>query len=124
LLTIGQLASEFGLTLRALRFYESRGFLTPRREGAARLYQHADRARLALVLEAKALGFTLREIGDLIAAGAAGPGSLQLDRRRCVEQINLLERQKREIESALAKLRQVYSGHYQRQVERGEFDRT
>lgn len=121
-LTIGQLSEEFGLTLRALQFYESRGFLSPLREGAARLYQPADRMRLAFILEAKSLGFTLREIGELIIAGAAKSGSLKLNRRQCVEQINLLERQKREIEAALGKLRQAYSRHYLHQVERGEFD--
>src|SRR3954463_1265808 len=121
-LTIGQLSEEFGLTRRALRFYENRKFLSPLRNGATRVYPPADRVRLIFILEAKSLGFTLREIGELIVAGAAEPGALKLSRRQCVEQINLLEQQKREIEAALGKLRQVYSIHYQRQIERGEFD--
>ena len=112
--TLAQLAREFGLTPRALRFYESRGFIAPRRQGSARLYGQADHDRLTLICRAKALGFTLREIGGLIAerASLADPGPLQLSRRQCTEQINLLERQKRAIDYALTELRRTYSDHY------------
>jgi DNA-binding transcriptional MerR regulator len=116
--TIAQLAGEFGLTLRALRFYESRGFLAPRRAGAARFFSRTDHDRIALILRAKRLGFTLREIASLIAEGARGAdyGSLNLSRQQCTEQINLLERQKREIEAALTELRRVYSMQYMREL--------
>src|SRR5262245_44552528 len=60
--TIGELAKEFGVTLRTLRFYENKRLLSPRREGLARLYSKADRDRLALILKGKKLGFTLSEI--------------------------------------------------------------
>ena len=63
--TIGQLAREFGLTLRTLRFYEDRGLISPAREGSTRLYSHRDRARLSMIVKAKALGFTLSEIKEL-----------------------------------------------------------
>ncbi|MEA2937313.1 MAG: hypothetical protein QOC56_817 [Alphaproteobacteria bacterium] len=120
--TIGELAQEFGLTMRALRFYESRGFLAPRRAGPSRLYGQWDHDRIVLILKAKKLGFTLREIGDLIAtrSGDADPSSLELSRRQCTEQINLLERQKRDIETALAELRRAYSSHYLRALDRDE----
>jgi DNA-binding transcriptional MerR regulator len=118
--TIGQLAREFGVTFRTLRFYESRGFVTPRRQGTTRLYRQADRDRIALVLKAKRLGFTLREINLLLASQQGTPDSLRLSRRQCTDQINLLERQKREIESALAELRREYSSYYRRRLESGE----
>ena len=63
--TIGQLAREFGLTLRTLRFYEDRGLISPTREGSTRLYSQRDRARLATIVRAKALGVhPLRNQGD------------------------------------------------------------
>ena len=65
--TIGDLAREFGVTLRTLRFYEDRGLLSPRREGTARIYDARDRARLSVILKGKQLGFTLTEIRALLA---------------------------------------------------------
>src|SRR5215510_3081503 len=109
-LTIGELARDAGVTLRALRFYQSKGLLTPRRNGAARLFSHDDRERLALILQGKRLGFTLTEIGEMLAARARGcDKTLPIDRRKCVEQINMLERQRRDIDGALAELRQIYT---------------
>src|SRR5438477_12273965 len=67
--SIGELAKEFGITLRALRYYENRGLMAPRREGLTRFYTRADRDRLALILKGKKLGFTLAEIAALVAAG-------------------------------------------------------
>jgi len=60
--TIAELAREFGVTLRALRFYESKGFVTPRRDKKIRLYSQSDRARIAAIVAGKKLGFTLAEI--------------------------------------------------------------
>jgi DNA-binding transcriptional MerR regulator len=65
--TIGDLAREFGVTLRTLRFYEDRGLLSPRREGLARIYDAQDRSRLAVILKGKRLGFTLTEIRAMVA---------------------------------------------------------
>ena len=59
---ISELCTEFGITLRALRFYEDKGLLAPRRVGGARVYTRRDRARLALILRAKAIGSPLSEI--------------------------------------------------------------
>ncbi|WP_341991723.1 MerR family DNA-binding transcriptional regulator [Azorhizobium sp. AG788] len=104
--TIGDLAREFGVTLRALRFYEDKGLLSPRREGLARLYSPADRDRLTVILKGKRLGFTLAEIRSLVAAheGQAGR-DLALTRDRCLTQLTQLERQRTEIEAAIAELR-------------------
>jgi DNA-binding transcriptional MerR regulator len=117
---IGELAAEFRITQRTLRFYEARGLLSPQRNGAERRYNEDDRGRIALILRAKRLGFTLREIAALMAAQDCNSGALLLSRRACTEQINLLERQKREIEAALTELRQVYSNHYVRALKHGE----
>jgi len=112
-LTIRDLAEQAGVTLRALRFYQSKGLLSPAREGHARVYRAADRERLALILQGKRLGFTLSEIHEMLAARARGcDKTLPISREKCVEQINLLERQRREMELALAELRQIYTGMY------------
>ncbi len=112
--TISQMAIEFGITPRALRFYENKGLLSPGRSGPVRLYGRQDRDRLALILKAKTLGFTLTEIRRMIAADGTEPGALGMSRRQCVEQIRLLEARKREIEAALAELRRTYSSSYVR----------
>jgi DNA-binding transcriptional MerR regulator len=109
-MTIGEVARDFGMTLRALRFYESKRLITPLRHGAKRLYRRSDRKRLIHILTGRRLGFTLAEIGDLV--GRASGTDLHLTREQCVEQINLLERQKRGLEVALAELRQIYSSYY------------
>jgi DNA-binding transcriptional MerR regulator len=107
LMTIGEVAHEFGMTLRALRFYESKRLVAPQRLGAIRLYRRNDRERIALIVTGRRLGFTLAEIRDLVDR-TPGKG-LHLTREKCVEQINLLERQKRGIELAIGELRQIYS---------------
>lgn len=107
--TIGDLAREFGVTLRALRFYEDKGLISPRREGLARLYSAGDRERLGVILKGKRLGFTLTEIRGLIAAheGNAGGRGLGLTRERCMSQLSQLERQRAEIDAAIAELRET-----------------
>ena len=109
--TIGELSQEFDLTLRALRFYEDKGLIAPQRRGVTRLYSPQDRERIALIVKGKKLGFTLSEIRDLVAAeeGRSDASSLNLSGEKCLEQINLLEKQKNQIETALIELRRVYS---------------
>jgi len=114
-LTIGELARESGVTLRALRFYQSKGLLAPQRNGSARVFSRADRDRLVLILQGKRLGFTLTEIREMLTARARGcTNALPINRRKCVEQINLLERQRRDIEQALTELRQIYTEMFTR----------
>lgn len=116
--TIGDLAREFGTTLRALRFYEDKGLIAPRRDGMTRLYSATDRERLKVILKGKQLGFTLAEIRALVAAHtgsaadheAAAQGSSQglaLTRDRCLKQLAQLERQRGEIDSAIAELKSI-----------------
>ena len=61
-----QLAGEFGITPRALRFYETKGLITPRRVGSRRVYDYRDRARLELILRGKRLGFSITEISEIL----------------------------------------------------------
>jgi len=112
-MTVGELAHAAGVTLRALRFYQSKGLLSPIRDGHGRVYGPADRARLMLILQGKRLGFTLHEIREILAERDRGSTKmLPISRKKCVEQINLLERQRRDIELALQELRQIYTGMY------------
>jgi len=112
--TIGELSREFGVTQRALRFYESKALLAPRRNAQSRIYSVQDRARLALILQGRRLGFTLGEIQEFINVNEVQQenGSLNLSMQKCIEQISLLERQKREIEAALIELRRIYLSLY------------
>jgi len=106
--TIGDLAREFGVTLRTLRFYEDRGLLSPRREGLARIYDAQDRSRLAVILKGKRLGFTLTEIRAMVAEERQADqpaANLKLSLSQIEDQIAHLEQQKIEIEEALVELR-------------------
>jgi DNA-binding transcriptional MerR regulator len=112
--TISDLARDFGVTLRTLRFYESRGLLSPARSGMTRIYSGRDRARLALILKGKQLGFTLVEIRAMLAneegkeakgrEPSASVGGLQLTRAQIAEQLELLRSQRTEIEGAITEL--------------------
>jgi DNA-binding transcriptional MerR regulator len=113
-LTVREMAIEFGTTPRALRFYESKGLLSPRRQGTARIYGARERERLTVVLKAKRLGFTLGEIRQMLGPAQGEAGGLQISRTQCFDQIKLLEQRKREIELALAELRRTYSSFYAR----------
>lgn len=63
--SIGELAKEFDITTRSIRFYEDEGLLSPRRQGQQRIYTNKDRVRLKLILRGKRLGFSLAETGRL-----------------------------------------------------------
>jgi len=108
--TIGELAGEFGLTLRTLRFYEDRGLLSPKRRGLERIYGRRDRARLKLILLGKKIGFSLAEIKEMLDLYDLRDGQVTqlrtaLDKFR--RQAELLEQQKRDIETALDELRRT-----------------
>jgi len=62
---IGELAKEFGVTTRSIRFYEDQGLLSPSRKGQTRIYSQRDKVRLKLILRGKRLGFSLAETGRL-----------------------------------------------------------
>jgi DNA-binding transcriptional MerR regulator len=110
--TIGELSREFGMTLRALRFYENKGLITPRREGSTRIYSRTDRSRLGLIRTGKKLGFTLAEIRAMLAGpdGRPDPETLRLSKEKCLEQIRLLEKQQLSLKAALAELWRIHAG--------------
>lgn len=108
--TIGDLAREFGVTLRTLRFYEDKALLNPKRDGMNRLYSRRDRARLKLVLMGKRVGFSLTEIKDMLDLYDLRDGQvtqLRVALGRFNEQIAVLEQQKKDIEQALSELRRT-----------------
>ncbi|MGJ3261995.1 MAG: MerR family transcriptional regulator [Salinarimonas sp.] len=105
---ISDLSREFDVTLRALRFYEDRGLLSPRRIGTMRIYSAQDRARLSVILKGKQLGFTLAEIQEMLESDAKGGQSgvdLKLSVEKIDEQIAHLEAQRTEVEAAIEELR-------------------
>jgi DNA-binding transcriptional MerR regulator len=76
LYTIGELAAEFGVTTRTIRFYEAKGLISPARRGVARAYSRRDRARLKLILRGKNLGFSLEEISEYLKLYDADPAQI------------------------------------------------
>lgn len=108
---ITELCREFGVTLRTLRFYEDKGLLAPRRVNGARIYSRRDRARLTLILRAKALGSPLAEIRHFLDLyGSDGEGrARQLDYviARTDGAIAELERKRAQIDQTLAELRVI-----------------
>jgi DNA-binding transcriptional MerR regulator len=107
--SINDLAREFELTHRALRFYESRGLLAPQRDGRRRIFSRADRERLAVILKGKKLGFTLTEISEMVEAqaGRATAHGLKLTAEKCVEQIAHFERQIADAKDAITELKRI-----------------
>ena len=111
--TIGDLAREFDVTLRTLRFYEDRGLLSPHRVGTARIYDARNRERLSVILKGKQLGFTLTEIRAMLAdkRGDVPASDLKLSLDQIEDQIAHLEGQRRDIEQALAELKAQREQH-------------
>jgi DNA-binding transcriptional MerR regulator len=72
--SIAQLAAEFGVTARAIRFYEDEGLIQPARQGMRRIYSKADRARLTWILRAKRVGFSIADIREMITLYDLGDG--------------------------------------------------
>ena len=108
---ITELCRAFGITLRALRFYEDKGLLSPRRINGARVYTRRDRARLALILRAKAIGSPLSEIKRYLDLyGDQGEGreqQLTYVIERTDQEIVDLEKKRAQIDETLAELRVI-----------------
>ncbi len=125
---ITELCGEFGITLRALRFYEDKGLLAPRRINGARVYTRRDRARLALILRAKAIGSPLSEVKRYLDLyGNQGEGrSQQLSYviERTDAEIAELEKKRARIDETLAELRVINAGSRRQLEERLQAEKS
>ncbi|MCG7542615.1 MerR family DNA-binding transcriptional regulator [Pseudoalteromonas sp. MM17-2] len=88
--SISELAKEFDITTRSIRFYEDQGLITPRRNGQTRIYSKRDKVRLKLILRGKRLGFTLAETGRLFELYDADKSSS----KQLVTMLDLIEDKK------------------------------
>lgn len=105
--SIGEMCDAFGVTARALRFYEDEELIAPERRGTTRLYTDRDRARLTWILRGKSVGFSLndiRELLDLYDVGDQQHTQMLATRDRCRERVESLRRQKTDIDATIAEL--------------------
>jgi len=108
LYSITALAEEFAVTPRAIRFYEDKGLLAPQRVGLNRIYSRRDRVRLGLILRGKRLGFSLSDIREMLDLYDLGDGQIEqmrLTLRKSRARLAALERQRRDLDEAIAELR-------------------
>jgi len=110
LFAIADLAREFGISTRAIRFYESKGLLTPERVGSTRVFRRRDRARLILILRGKRLGFSLRDISDYLSlydADRTQHAQVSLLVEMVDQRLALLGQQLADLETTIAELHEI-----------------
>ena len=109
LFAIADLADEFGISTRAIRFYESKGLIHPERVGGTRVFRRRDRARLILILRGKRLGFSLRDISDYLSLYDAQSQTAQVTLlvAKVDERLGLLERQLGDLQTTIGELREI-----------------
>lgn len=112
LFAIADLAAEFGISTRAIRFYESKGLLKPDRLGSTRVFRRRDRARLILILRGKRLGFSLRDISEYLSlydADRTRDAQVQLLVEKVDERLGQLETQLTDLQTTIAELKDIRS---------------
>lgn len=110
LFAIADLAKEFGISTRAIRFYESKGLLQPERVGSTRVFRRRDRARLILILRGKRLGFSLRDISEYLSlydTNGARNAQVQLLIEKVDERLALLDRQMTDLQTTISELKEI-----------------
>ena len=108
LFAIADLAKEFGISTRAIRFYEAKGLLSPERVGATRIFRRRDRARLILILRGKRLGFSLRDISDYLSLYDANRSQqVQLLTAKIDERLVSLEAQLQDLQTTISELKEI-----------------
>ncbi|MDP1632706.1 MAG: MerR family DNA-binding transcriptional regulator [Caulobacter sp.] len=107
---IGEICKEFSVTPRAVRFYEDMGLLAPRREGVTRMFSRREKARLRMILTGKRMRLSIRDIADILSLRDEDDGN-EVQRHAALElfrrQLDLLLRQRAEIDEAMEMLRQA-----------------
>jgi DNA-binding transcriptional MerR regulator len=104
---IGEMAKQFGVTLRTLRFYEDKGLISPLRDGATRLYSHRDKARLKLILLGRKVGFSLRDVKqlmDLYDPSGTNTKQLKVALDKSEKQLTRLQKQRALLDEAISEL--------------------
>ncbi|MGS1095363.1 MerR family transcriptional regulator [Aquamicrobium terrae] len=104
---IGEMAKLFGVTLRTLRFYEDKGLINPQRDGSTRLYTHRDKARLKLILLGRKVGFSLRDVKqmmDLYDPSGSNARQLKVALEKSEKQMARLQKQRALLDEAIADL--------------------
>lgn len=101
--SISELAKEFDITTRSIRFYEDQGLLNPQRQGQTRIYSKRDRVRLKLILRGKRLGFSLAETGQLFELYDADKSSVT----QLTTMLKLIELKKSELHQQMDDIKVV-----------------
>ncbi|MFG1464363.1 MerR family DNA-binding transcriptional regulator [Xanthobacter sp. DSM 24535] len=108
--TVTELARDLSVTARTIRFYEDKGLITPRRAGNIRVYTKRDRARMALILRGKRLGFSLREIKDYLDLYDVDPTQIEQIRlllKQVRTRLEMLEDQRLALEETIDELKEI-----------------
>ncbi len=122
LFAIADLAREFGISTRAIRFYETKGLLRPERVGSTRVFRRRDRARLILILRGKRLGFSLRDISEYLSlyeADRTQRAQVSLLVEKVDQRMQMLEQQLADLQTTIGELREIKKLATERLVQAG-----
>ena len=118
---IGEMARKYGVTLRALRFYEDKGLIAPKRDGSTRLYSRRENARLQLILLGRKIGFSLRDVKqimDLYDPSGTNIKQLRLALDKSEKQMTRLQKQRAVVDEAIGELTNLMNDVRDRMAER------